>query len=237
MKFVFLSDTHGLHNHMKYPIPNGDVLIHSGDATNMGAERDISEFIEWYKSIEGFNYKIFISGNHDWGFEKKEKWLSKYINSELTKHNVIYLEDSTFTLRSDEFSRPLNIYGSPWQPRFFDWAFNVNRDKIYKHWEKIPENTDILITHGPPSGILDLSMRNGRTGCTSLRYHIIEKIKPLINCFGHIHEGYGYTKENGISFINASICNRSYQPVNPPIVVNLCEFENNEFVTDFYEYY
>ena len=231
MKLVFISDTHGQHNIMTHPLPEGDVLIHAGDATNVGSEKDIRKFVHWFQNIKGFDYKIFIAGNHDFGFEGKPPWLSKYINEEnLSQSDCIYLEDESFEIESSKFSRPIKFYGTPWQPEFMNWAFNAPRDQIYKHWEKIPLDTDILITHGPPEEILDLTPREGRVGCASLR-HYVEKIKPIINVFGHIHGQYGIATEGKTTFVNASTCTERYVPSNKPIVLSLREFEG-EFIVN-----
>jgi Icc-related predicted phosphoesterase len=221
---------------MSHPLPEGDVLIHSGDISNKGGEKDVTNFINWYKNIQGFNTKIFISGNHDFCFEKVNlphhkgdyDWLHVLMTTEnLSQSNIVYLEDNTMTLESPEFSRPIKIYGSPWQPWFYDWAFNLPRlgEELNAKWAAIPRDTDILITHTPPNGIRDFipSYRgNDNVGCESLRFHV-EQINPLVNVFGHIHEGYGaaYVKET--LFVNASICNPRYIPNNKPIIFDLIE--------------
>jgi len=145
----------------------------------------------------------------------------------------VYLEDQSFEIESSEFSRPIKFYGSPWQPEFCNWAFNVPRDKMYIHWEKIPLDTDILITHGPPEEILDISSRGDRTGCASLRYHV-EQIKPLVHVFGHIHEQHGIVMKGKTTFVNAVTCNIRYRPINKPILLSLREFEG-EFVVNIIE--
>jgi len=222
MRIVIISDTHGLHEHMRYPLPKGDILIHAGDATNVGNENDIREFIYWFQNLKGFDTKILVAGNHDWGFERKEPWLYHYINEEnLSQSDVVYLEDESFTIEDPKFSRPIKFYGSPWQPEFFNWAFNVPRDQLYLHWEKIPKDTDVLITHGPPQDILD-HVRYIPQGCGSLRVYV-EKIKPVLHVFGHIHEGHGSDMKDGTLYINAAICTRGYLPINKPIIVKLTE--------------
>ena len=226
MRIVLISYTHSLHEIMYEPLPKGDVLIHSGDCTNVGGQRDLIKFVHWIQNLKKFDTKIFIAGNHDWCFERKEPWLSQYINDEnLSQSGCYYLEDSFMTIEDPEFSRPIKIYGTPWQPWFYDWAFNVQRDEIYKHWEKIPLDTDILITHGPPQEILDLTLGGDKPGCSSLRYYIEEKIKPALNVFGHIHEAYGTMVVGDTLFVNASTCTRRYIPSNKPIIVDLTEVD------------
>jgi Icc-related predicted phosphoesterase len=114
------------------------------------------------------------------------------------------------------------FYGSPWQPWFYDWAFNLQRcPEIRSKWELIPEGIDILITHGPPYGIEDLTARGDKAGCHDL-LEVVEKIKPRVHIFGHIHEGYGINAIDGTTFINANSYNHNYRRLNPPVVY---EFE------------
>jgi 3',5'-cyclic AMP phosphodiesterase CpdA len=233
---------------MSHPIPKGDVLIHSGDISNKGGEKDVTNFVHWFQNIEGFDSKVFIAGNHDFCFERINEpyhkgeydWLNNLMSSEnLSQSNVEYLEDSSFIIESPEFSRPIKIYGSPWQPNFYDWAFNLPRmgDELKSKWNMIPDDTDILITHGPPNEIRDFvsNWRQGdmNVGCELLLNRIID-IKPVLNIFGHIHEGYGvYTNEN-TTFVNASICTASYVPKNKPIVIELKEYDG-EIVATYVE--
>lgn len=239
MRITTISDTHSLHNKMLYKVnehidPNQEnILIHAGDISNMGWEGDISAFVNWFQNIEGFDTKIFIAGNHDFCFETKPSWLNHYINDEnLSQSDCVYLQDSEVTLNYPEFSRPIKIYGSPWQPRFFDWAFNVDRDKIHVYWEKIPSDTDILITHGPVYDILDKIIgKNVPLGCESLYEHI-DRVKPLIHICGHIHSGRGIVDRNGTTFINSSICTENYKPTYKPIVIDLKEVDGN-FIIDY----
>lgn len=230
MRIVCISDTHSLHNRMYYELPKGDLLIHSGDCTNVGKESDVSEFIEWFKNIEGFKYKIFIAGNHDFAFENEPSWLYKYINPEkLIESGVSYLEDESIEIISNEFSRPIKIYGSPWQPEFFNWAFNLprNGDVLKSRWDEIPNDTDILITHGPPHGIRDFVVNESgipQVGCELLRERV-NTLKPLLHVFGHIHESYGVSYIGETMFVNASICTERYEPINKPLVFDLIENE------------
>lgn len=235
IRIVCVSDTHSLHDQMLHNIPEGDILIHSGDCTNKGIPREIEEFVNWYKSLKGFKNKIFIAGNHDFGFESlsdsRDKniidWYKNLLNKEkLLEYNVHYLQDSGITLDLG-FSRPLKIWGSPWQPEFFNWAFNLPRlgSELKEKWNLIPDDTNILVTHGPAKGILDLAPKNLKVGCELLRLRINE-IKPLLHVFGHIHLSYGVTKEYDTMFANASICTEKYRPSNQPLVFDV--FEENE---------
>jgi Icc-related predicted phosphoesterase len=213
-RIVLLSDTHNCNEQII--VPDGDVLIHAGDATNRGQIDEIVAFNEWFSGLP-HEHKIFVAGNHDWLFEKRPK----YAQSLLAK-NIIYLQDSSVGVEG------LKFYGSPWQPRFFDWAFNLNRGReLAEKWKLIPDDIDILITHGPPNGILDAVSRGDwieNTGCEELIKRI-EEIAAFgrlkIHAFGHIHCGYGEAEKFGVRFVNASNCDEDYLPTNLPIVVDL----------------
>jgi predicted phosphohydrolase len=238
MRIVCCSDIHTLQYKMLHQIPEGDVFIFGGDSTFRGREKETTDFIYWLMKLKGFNTKIFIAGNHDFGFELQPDWLLHLINDEnLSQSDCVYLEDEEFIIEDPEFSKPIKFYGSPWQPRFFDWAFNVDRDKIHVYWEKIPKDTDVLITHGPPFNIGDNVTHGGITehvGCNSLLEHI-NQIRPVLHVFGHLHDGYGVDIVNGVYHVNASICNESYSPINRPIVIDLKEIDGKivaEWIND-----
>jgi len=207
MKLILISDTHNRQHDID--IPNGDILIHAGDVSNRGLKWEVKEFLNWF-SNQPHKYKIFIAGNHDFFFEKEHEDEIKNI----IPKNVIYLNDSGIEIES------IKIWGSPVQPEFYNWAFNRKRGKeIKKHWDLIPLGTDILITHGPPLNILDKTVRGDIVGCEDL-LNAVNKIKPKIHVFGHIHEDYGILKKNDTTFINASILNERYRNTNDPIIYN-----------------
>jgi len=208
-RIVCLSDTHNCNEQIA--VPDGDILIHAGDATITGTIDEIVKFNKWFTNLPHL-IKIFVAGNHDWLFETNNNYARALLSREL-----IYLQDSFVEIEG------LKIYGSPWQPRFFDWAFNLNRgQELAEKWELIPDDTDILITHGPPFGILDEVPRKywvENTGCEEL-IKKIEEIRPKLHIFGHIHCGYGTGEKFGVKFINASNCDESYEPTNQPIVID-----------------
>ncbi len=208
-KIVCLSDTHNCNEQIV--IPDGDILIHAGDATIRGTIDEVVMFNEWFSKLP-HHYKIFVAGNHDWLFETNNRYARNLLDS-----SIHYLQDSSVKIEK------LKIYGSPWQPRFFDWAFNLTRGAELAHkWRLIPENTDILITHGPPFGILDEVPRANwteNTGCEELRRRV-ETVCPKLHVFGHIHYGYGTTEQFGVKFVNASNCDEYYEPTNAPIVID-----------------
>lgn len=250
MRLVCISDTHSRHKNMKYNLSDYvnpkdyNILIHSGDLTMMGYQHEITEFINWFQNLKGFDTKIFIAGNHDFCFEKINQphhegeydWLKNLIFEEnLSQSNCIYLEDSEFILTDPEFSRPIKFYGSPWQPEFNNWAFNLPRNghELESKWNMIPDDTDILITHSPPYGIGDYTMNNQRVGCELLKIKL-EKISPLIHVYGHIHEGYGVSIYDKTIYVNASTCDRKYQPINQPHVIDIKEYNGEIIATHIY---
>lgn len=209
MKIVLLSDTHGLHYQVKN-IPDGDVLIHAGDTCNRGSEQDAVNFLTWYNELP-HKHKLFIAGNHDWFFQRAPL---DSVRELLTYYpNVTYLFDEELIIDNVKF------YGTPWQPEFCNWAFNVKRGQLYKHWKKIPDDVNILITHGPPMGILD-EVKNWRSpsgenvGCDELLARIDQLKEIKLNVFGHIHEGYGEKEIKGVTYVNASVVNEHYYVVN-----------------------
>ena len=248
MRIVCISDTHSLHDNMLHPLPKGDVLIHAGDISNKGGERDVTNFVHWFQNIKGYDTKIFISGNHDFCFERVNEphhkgdfdWLHNLMSEEnLSQSDVVYLEDNSFTIENPTFSRPIKFYGSPWQPEFYNWAFNLPRmsEELLEKWNMIPKDTDVLITHGPPNGFGDRvnnwRQPNMNVGCELLR-NKIEELNPTLNVFGHIHEGYGVYNNGKTTFVNASICTPDYRPTNKPIVVDLNEYDG-EIVSTYVE--
>jgi len=209
MKIVCISDTHGKHEKIK-DIPSGDVLVHAGDITPFGQIEIVGGFNEWLGRLP-HKHKIVIAGNHDRSFENYNRFISKEMIT-----NATYLEDSEVIIEGIKF------YGSPWQPEFCNWAFNLPRGKLLaEKWSMIPDDVNVLITHSPPSGILDLTEDGVSCGCEDLLNRIKELTKLKCHIFGHIHEDHGTKEEFGIKFINASSCDFYYQPINKPIVFNI----------------
>jgi Icc-related predicted phosphoesterase len=208
MKFITISDTHT--QHQKLDLSAADAIIHAGDISSMGRENEVIDFLEWFSSLN-YQYRIFIAGNHDFFFERCDTQRLKCI----IPSNVIYLNDSGVEIEG------IKIWGSPITPWFYNWAFNRYRGAdIAKHWALIPNNTDILVTHGPVYGLLDKTTRNELAGCEDL-FHKINEIKPKVHICGHIHEGYGQINTQDIKFINASVLNEKYKLVNQPIAFEL----------------
>jgi len=210
MDITFISDTHGLHDRIK--LNAGTVLIHAGDVTEYGSEEEVVDFLYWF-SRQPFAYKIFIGGNHDLFLEASTPAQIK----KLIPSDVIYLQNSGIEIEG------YNFWGSPVTPYFLGMAFNAREGKERKKvWNKIPYNTDILITHGPPKGILD----NG-IGCEELALQV-NRIHPVIHCFGHAHGQNGILSLNGTTFVSASLVGSldplqliDYRLVGKPIILKV----------------
>jgi Icc-related predicted phosphoesterase len=210
IRITTISDTHTKHMELNGYLPGGDILIHAGDISNRGSSVDITEFCEWFDSIDNYNTKIFIAGNHDFGFQKRSEEISQIVNSYKW---INYLEDNWVTIDG------IKVWGSPWQPEFYDWAFNLPRQgvELQEKWNMIEDDTDILITHGPAWGYVDKVIgRNQSLGCELLTNRIMA-FKPKIHICGHIHSGYGYTTNGDTHFINASVLDERYEFTQNPL--------------------
>lgn len=244
VRFVCMSDTHSLIKNIPYDIPEGDVLIHAGDFTKCGEKEEVLQFDKWLGDLP-HKYKIVIAGNHELSFDKEfterfrknlshnqeqnekdvlnygsaEEDIVKAVNVQNIRQyltNCNYLEDSEINIYG------IKIYGTPWQPEFGGWAFNLQRGiKCLNMWNKIPDNIDVLITHTPPLGHGDLACSGVRAGCVELLNTVQQRVKPKYHIFGHIHEGYGVSSDGKIIFINASTCDINYIPHNLPIVFDI----------------
>jgi Icc-related predicted phosphoesterase len=212
MKIVCLSDTHQQHRNLV--VPAGDLLIHAGDITMNGSLDVIRDFNTWLGELP-HRHKVMIAGNHDRNFERQPETRALITNA-------IYLEESGCTIEG------LKFWGSPISPWFFDWSFNRQRGAdIKRHWDAIPRDTQVLITHGPPRGMLDtIRPGSGPLGCDDLA-HAVAEVKPLLHVFGHIHGGYGVNREGITTFVNASMVNEEYKTVHPPICVTLEELKTS----------
>ena len=224
MKITFISDTHTKHRFCEHALPGGEILIHSGDIMNSGwSKREVIEFLDWF-SEQPYEHKIFIAGNHDRIFEIDREWVWDLIEKSY-KHKVTYLEDEWIEING------VKIYGTPWQPEFYNWAFNLPRrgEELLEKWQAIPDDTDILISHGPAMGYLDASgppYNEPNLGCELLRERI-DLIKPKIHVFGHIHGSAGYLFNGSTHFFNASILNERYEYMNTPMTI-IWNTEGNE---------
>lgn len=237
MRFVCLSDTHTMGR--KVGVPDGDVLLHAGDLTLRGTESETLAALEWLESLP-HKHKVLVAGNHDFFFDNDapaifRDWrvrpfnftpgdMQKRKEATLARYpGLTYLEDESTTIDG------LKIYGSPWQPWFWDWAFNFpERDDgnaARALWRHIPDDTDILLTHTPPLGILDRNLFDGRDNHRIGDQALAERLQDLpglrAHVFGHFHGGYGQETRGGTLFVNACICTEEYRPTNAPIVFDL----------------
>lgn len=212
MKIVAISDTHEKHEQVK--LPEGDVLVHAGDLTFQGHVREVQFALDWLNA-QPHKDIVLIAGNHDFCFEHES------LKAKLNFGRIHYLEDSGVEIDGKKF------WGSPVQPWFHDWAFNRFRGpEIQRHWDLIPDDTDVLITHGPPQGVLDQAApRQGsdNLGCEMLTQTLLSgRLKKVkLHIFGHIHGGYGMELSKGIFFANASVVDEAYRVKNAPIVFEL----------------
>ncbi len=222
MKTWVISDTHCLHRQLK--VPEGiDTIIHAGDSTNsydlISNQREFHDFKDWFLNLPVKN-KIIIAGNHD-------AWATKHYNVlDLKSQGIVYLEHEYAKVEGKL------IFGSPYVPTFGTWHFMKDRGKISRYWEALIEDIDILITHGPPKGILDLSENRNyvleQVGDSALLKQI-EKLKPKLHIFGHIHDfktckNAGILKIGDTTFINAAVVEDgrfAFGPVNNGHIIEI----------------
>jgi Icc-related predicted phosphoesterase len=224
MRITFISDTHTKHESITQDLPGGDLIIHAGDLMNSGRNpMDIYKFCKWFDELNQYDHKVFIAGNHDRIFETDPEMASEIYTF---YKNIDYLQDNWVTVGDSDPHDPnvktAKIYGSPWQPEFYSWAFNLprNGEDLHEKWFWIPNDTDILVTHGPPWGHCDVTpYGNLNVGCELLRVRV-DEFKPKIHIFGHVHSGYGYKFHEGTHFINASVLNERYEYENKPMTVD-----------------
>ena len=239
MRITHISDTHNHHSKLQEDLPGGDLLIHSGDFSSIGRKSEVERFIKWFNNLDNYTYKVFIAGNHDLSFqsealqrrkadwfdgpkeyeepaeEGKPYWLSQILDREFEGlvDNVFYLENESITIAG------VKIWGSPYSPTFGrDWVFNVDRgEDAAKLWSTIPTDTNIVITHGPMYGALDVAYNSGLpVGCEDL-YNRLQIVKPDLHFCGHVHEGYGYKQVGDMYSFNGASVSLEYQYKNKPI--------------------
>ncbi|PRY38488.1 Icc-related predicted phosphoesterase [Spirosoma oryzae] len=220
MKIVCISDTHGFHNQFTQVINEleADVLIHAGDFTRHGTVQDCSSFLNWYAGFTHIPNKLFICGNHD---EFPEKYPVLFDNLVAEFPEVTYLHHRQVTIDGVKF------WGSNYSPAFWNWFWMVRRGEPSRIlWDMIPEETNILVTHGPVHDILDETVDGIRAGCEALHERIADMNQLKLHVCGHIHEARGegcWEIGNTVwkRFVNASLINEQYRPVHKPIIVEL----------------
>lgn len=216
------SDTHQRHLEIKKDLPGGNILLCSGDMMNSGyQQQDVVNFCKWYDAIDNYDLKVFIAGNHDRLFENLPDVAAEIVNSYKW---ITYLQDDWVKFQTGA-DREIKIYGTPWQPWFHGWAFNLQRNgpELAKRWADIPDDADIVLTHGPQFDILDKAGYpfDGTIplGCELLRERM-DTLKPRMHVFGHIHGGYGMLDNDNQCIINASVVNEQYNYAQKPITVS-----------------
>jgi len=190
MRIVAVADTHTFQDDLG-PIPDGDVFVHAGDLCRRGDLDEMAGVAAWITGLP-HRHKVVVAGNHDWCF----------VNSPTAAASLFegchYLEDSGVTIEGIRF------WGSPWQPAYNDWAFNLPRgEALAEKWSLIPSDTDVLITHGPPEGYGDKVSIAGRSGCADL-LDAARRVSPRLHMFGHIHQDGGFWVEDTIGFANVT---------------------------------
>jgi Icc-related predicted phosphoesterase len=214
MRLVIISDTHSYYRRVK--VPDGDVLINCGDISWRGELSILEDYAKWSQE-QMHKHKLTIFGNHEIGaqYSNKRDRMLKIIRDA----GIVYLQDSSIEIDG------IHFYGSPFSCEFGDWEFPIRRGKeAMEKWATIPVSTNVLITHGPPFGIHDLTERGENVGDIDLLARIddLRKIGNLrVWCGGHIHEGYAQKEIDGIRFVNASICDRLYDPINKPVIIDI----------------
>jgi len=207
MRLVVISDTHLVAQDT--PLPAGDVLIHCGDFCINGTDSELYHALTWFRDLE-FEQKACIMGNHD-EWEEKCPGMVKHV---LDGH-AHYLNGSEVTIHG------LKFWGSPIQPEFKNYAFNRTRLFRSHYWkDAMPDDVDVLLTHCPPRGVLDETHDSSRVGCKHLGFRV-EKVRPILHAFGHIHESRGCLIKDGIGYVNASMVERGLLPVHKPFVFDL----------------
>jgi len=229
MKIVSLGCTHNQHNYIT--IPECDVLIHTGDYTQIGSSGDVMNFYEWLGKQTQAKHKIFIEGNHELMADsdgnvrkythtaKYDDWLA-YLKSkqdDFTAQNIYRLHNESITIDGIKF------WGSPYTLAFHSWAFNMSLDELKDNWKECPTDTDVLVTHGPPLGKLDWCLNGQHAGDAWLLQKLIE-MRPKLHLFSHIHESHGHTTigvadEKQTDLYNVSILGADYSIENQPTVI------------------
>ena len=200
MKLVCLSDTHNFVGGTHFDIPDGDVLIHAGDATSSGTPSELMAFFSWFGQ-QPHPYKLFVAGNHDEHLEADR------MSAEMTAAGITYLQDGAITIDGVRF------WGTPWIPVCGPWAFSLRTaEALWHRWPLIADETDVLITPTPPFKVLDAD-KDRNFGCKQLRRRL-DELELTLHVFGHIHEGSGEQPGTHHS-VNAAICDSEGEPSNP----------------------
>lgn len=227
MKIASVSDVHGHIRELEFP--PADFLVCAGDllkncSWNQREDGwlqlkelvDFNDFLGELKSQGLYKEILVVAGNHDFCFEHHPQKCRNILT------NGIMLQDEAVVLGGPS-GELIKFYGSPWQPWFYDWAFNFplhDRGEIAARecWAKIPDDTDILITHAPPREILDECDDGQKVGCIGLKDRV-NQLNLKAHYFGHIHHSAGQVMSETTLFVNTAICDESNQPTNPVTII------------------
>ena len=195
VRLVALADSHLAHHRLQ--VPEGDVLVHAGDLCGWGADlEELRPAVAWLRALP-HRHKVLVAGNHDWPFARAPAEARALLGD-----SVVYLEDAGANVAG------LAFWGSPWQPEFGSWAFNLPRGApLAEKWARIPEGLDVLVTHGPPLGLGDRAALFGpprHVGCEALAARV-KVARPLLHLWGHIHEDGGLWEVDGTTFANVTV--------------------------------
>mmetsp|Transcript_29494 Transcript_29494/g.76149 ORF Transcript_29494/g.76149 Transcript_29494/m.76149 type:complete len:259 (-) Transcript_29494:213-989(-) len=221
MKIVAISDTHNCTD--KFEPPAGDVLLIGGDFTGRGRYGEVQHFLKFIDTIKHkYKHIVVTAGNHEVTFdEKSHSYKEECKELVLSCKDIVYLENTVCELEvgEGENKEKVKIFGSPYTLKFWG-GFQITRAKERAFWDElIPDDVDIVITHGPPHRILDRVPMKGNVGDKNLMANV-ERIKPKLHMFGHIHEDHGAMVVGDTLFVNAAVCNVLYYPSNPTIVID-----------------
>jgi predicted phosphohydrolase len=190
MRIVAVADTHTFEADLG-TIPDGDIFVHAGDLLRGGTLGELGPVAAWIRRLP-HRYKVVVAGNHDWCFLNDREAACDLLG------DAVYLEDSGTTLGGVTF------WGSPWQPEYGGWAFNLPRGvALAEKWARITDRVDVLVTHGPPAGFGDSGPTFGRAGCEDLLRRVREA-NPRVHLFGHIHQDGGLWRDGATAFFNVT---------------------------------
>jgi Icc-related predicted phosphoesterase len=214
MKIVALSDTHGQHRMVS--VPDGDILIFSGDMTMGGEPWALNDFSEWLAALP-HEHKLWTYGNHEWTCDPRNAHYVPGFDCIVQSGRRLGDHQSGTLVKVNG----LRIWGSPVHPRFHGWAFGREKGSdIRRYWEQIPLDADVVVTHGPPQGILDANGAGEQCGCPALRDRL-SAVRPAVHIFGHIHTRYGVEQRGATRFVNAALLDDKYELVREPIVLEV----------------
>jgi Icc-related predicted phosphoesterase len=205
LDLVVLSDNHTYFDFLE--VPAGDILIHCGDFSYRGNSDEVYAFIDWIKK-QPHKHKLWIPGNHELSLEDFP-YNIETIDAEsgaVCIHNKEHIIDG------------IKFFGSAYTPKYGTWAFMNTEEQAKRYWENAPLDVDVLVTHGPPKGVLDMTISGDHAGSQAL-FDYVKKVNPHYHFFGHIHEAYGvdiYTSCKTV-FINACVLDEKYKPLHQPI--------------------